>query len=639
MTPMADGRYLRGELKWADPVHPVWVAVESATGAEKWAWCLAETATKGLGAEERRMLAHMVRRALLAVPPRLGIPWLGAEWVAFEGGQLWWVTDAIPGAVRLDETSVTLDTLERDRWAQRLLLILEQWHAHGWIHGDVTPRAVFLDEDGRPWLGGIGVARNWLADRFDQDDPLDPTPEGHDRRRMHLPARDLYALATLLDQLHPPAGPDELSSWRSLDPAVRPATAMQARSAWALQSVPVSLPTWRHLDAIRVALQDLKFARRECPACGDVLEDPKPAKPRTCPVCLAGRWTPYQAQEGMCPQCQTGVLRHRTTSKRRPACPECDRGLLIKTKTGWKCAWCHAQPDAGTLSERVLYICEDCDQALAPAADNTWQLGPEGDAWTMREWAELAATGEMGLGNGMCPKCDARGHTENGVFTLLSPQTGSGFERGYALRAMNKEILPWVAVGQTTANPGLVCRSGDVEFDTTPQGLKLVRAETNPIAQHLGEVHDLGSWHRIARDLPTADEEDDLEELFDDALRLAYAQGELGLDGEANALCWSGRAVWVKDGQRRSGMLRITPDRIQFRGWLRRHMGLVSQLKGMDFDGERMFMMWRESEADWEFEITPIRWNLVLPSGRRKLMLTASDLARRFAVPERSRPG
>lgn len=144
-------------------------------------------------------------------------------------------------------------------FARRLAEALEELHATGIVHGDLSPRAVLID-DGQVRLTGFMVDRRpffrALRSQKDLVEPGYAPPEAHDGAQRHPigPAADLYAASALLQRLligRAPlaanlavrlAGDNPWPDGVSVSPAMR--AGIDAGLAPAAEARPVDAKTW-----------------------------------------------------------------------------------------------------------------------------------------------------------------------------------------------------------------------------------------------------------------------------------------------------------------------------------------------------------------------------------------------------------
>lgn len=121
-----------------------------------------------------------------------------------------------------------------DRWrAMRLLLSIvdtvAEVHLERFLHGDLKPENVLVDDDGRPWLADFGMARAIRSKRLDSSisRSMSRSEEGWGGTLLYLPpegvqgepptpAWDVYALGVMLHEVLLGSRPDRAATPESL---------------------------------------------------------------------------------------------------------------------------------------------------------------------------------------------------------------------------------------------------------------------------------------------------------------------------------------------------------------------------------------------------------------------------------------
>lgn len=144
-----------------------------------------------------------------APEPHLVLPWKGARTLR----------DAVDAVRSGDARSRTLETF------LRLVDIVARVHHAGYLHGDLKPENVILDDDGLPWLTDFGMARVIRAARLDSRirDSMSRTEGGWGGTLHYLPPEglhgeaperswDVYALGVVLHEILLGSRPDRAAT-------------------------------------------------------------------------------------------------------------------------------------------------------------------------------------------------------------------------------------------------------------------------------------------------------------------------------------------------------------------------------------------------------------------------------------------
>lgn len=649
----------------------------------------------GLGAES----LHRLRQRFLNEAKVLGrlhvrgvLP-VRATFVAL--GTAFFATEFVADAETLESVLLREGTLSLTGTLDilyQLLEILDGVHRRGILHRDLKPSNILLREGGEAILIDFGAAREWLVDHQGEPGilatPGYAPPEQFDERGRRGPAGDLYALAaTALHMLSgSPLERGEPGPWFArrcpdLDPNVaaaldaclspafrdRPQSVEELRERLSAQPADESEARLAAFDERKAAMLAFRFGRRECPACGGVLEEPHPLKLGACPVCHQGRIRPREIEARRCPECRVGTLQKLDNADRPAICPCCKRGRLhmrrrLLVKTGrLACDECLAAfetrdgemtlTEAGTegggaavgtrkpyaewraiagRSEEIQF-CDGCGAQLDRQPDGRWRqalpvvkrplaLFPE-------EWARVAAGLDPGAGNAECESCGADYFLEgDGVTLLAADDDPFRFADRYLGRLLRREDLRWLGVGKQSSHPGWVCGGCGLELDRDAEGLRLVQAEHPVLVRYLDETATLENWHRIARRIPTDDQLPAFEAAFSAAVEREYVEGELAFDGKD--LVWRGPATRTADGQ--SGSLTVDASQVAFGGMLRKWKTAREDLLAVQAIGNLLSLEVRGEEALVELELAPVDFTVHLKSGPRTVTLTAEHLAKRL---------
>lgn len=641
--------------------------------------------------EEAKVLSRLSLRGVL--PIRATFTELGTAFFA---------TDFIDGAVTLERVLQKEGRFTVDGALDivfQILETLEGIHAKGFLHRDIKPSNVLIDPKGEAYLIDFGAAREWHADVALHHTvlytPGYAPPEQMSERARRGPATDLYALCAtayaMLTGVMPTPATDRLVGaalvpLRSLRPDVEPpvAKAIEAGLALRLQDRPQSVEQLRHLlgeeedaereltledvDATLVRLKAFRFARRECPSCHGVLEEPKPLKRGVCPLCQSGTIRKREIHERLCPVCKIAPLRARQNVLPNGICPVCKhgwldvkrKGLLSKESTA-ACGECGSVFDVKTdrmtliaggdgtnpvgkeallvdWQEQVprsetVWVCEGCEAQMDVLDDGRWgQVFPaeprKFDALYPEEWARVAAGYEPGAGNAECPSCHADYYLEEDQLTLLSfDQDEHGFGKEQLGRLMLLEEARWIGVGKESPHPGFACQRCRTEFDREGDYYRLIKTSSKRMLAYAGEVRKFEDWHRIGAGLPTIDDEEGFASRLSGLLFQAYESGGVDVDAR-EGLLWKGPARRVSDGLEAN--LSISRSEVVFGSLLKKTRFPFDAIVGVAVvDGALSLRLSGEKEPV-EFEVEPLELTAALASGNVTILLGAENLAARI---------
>ncbi len=621
-----------------------------------------------------------------------------------ENATSYYATEYIANAPPLSRVLLAEGRLDAGRVKRilfKLLDTLAALHRRGILHRDIKPANVLLRGDDDAFLIDFGSAREWRAD-MTVDHTVLVTPgyaplEQMSVRARRGPATDLYALCATAYALligEPPPDCTEravgapLIPVRSLRKDVDEpfAAAIEAGLALRFEDRPQSAEAFvnlleapptppegvdrvRDLDEKRLRLLRLRFGRRQCPACGGVLEEPKPLPEGLCPVCREDKITKRRVDLQTCPSCRIGILHKRPNAGPLRYCPTCHTGRLLGQAhlislgpKRWTCEACGAVFEASRgrvrvpdgewrpwdemrrLSGRsaVVRECDLCHAQYDERPDGRWVQvtpKPEPGAWSAlfpEEWANVAAGLDPGAGNAACERCGADFFLDGDNVTLLSKGHDDlyGFAEVYTGRLLHRSDLPWLGAGKQSGHAGLLCSQCGTEFDKDGGSLQLVRSDEKRLRANAGRSLTLENWHRVAQDLPLSGEEASLDAAMADALVEAYCLGEAPFDPRDDQLIWKGSASELKgsdegevEGKRctlcvRGGMLTLS------RVLWRRGVDLHS-LADVCCDGD-VLEVTPEGCDPWRLLIEPVQRTFNLESGREAVLLGAEHLARRI---------
>jgi len=563
-----------------------------------------------------------------------------------------------------------------------LLGILEQLHHRGILHRDIKPSNILIGPSG-PVLIDFGSAREWHADltvlHTVQYTPGFAPLEQLSEQARRGPWTDLYALAatayTLLAGIQPATATDrvtgiELRPIQDLRPDVDSQLSEAIEAGLALQAAerPQSAAAFRKLlsrgsatqvagnrvdmiDEKLVALAKFRYDRRECPECGGVLDDPKPLTPGLCPCCRDGKIQMRRIDEGVCPICRAGVLRRMDNVGPLAVCPDCGTGRLkqqglLPSKRRHICQSCGAsyvatgegiaREDGGPATtwealrsrscrSEVVHLCDHCSAVFDELEGGRLRLpiSIESDYRELfpEEWAMVAAGLDPGAGNAVCPSCGAEYYKDGSTITLLGANRDPyKFSERHQGERMTLETIRFAGVGKLSGHPGWVCQECRLEFDREGDQLYLVSGRHPNLVDHIGEVHTLENWHRIARDLPLKGEEGTLADNLEDALLDAYVQGHLDLDAKHPEMIWRGRSD--------AGAVVITEGAIELGSMIRKRRWQMNTLRGVGAEDRILKLQFDEETVDLELE--PAIYSVPLQSGRCRLQIGSQELALRL---------
>ena len=424
------------------------------------------------------------------------------------------------------------------------------------------------------------------------------------------------------------------------------------------------------MDRQLVELQKLKFDKRECPCCGELLETPTPLKPMACPVCRAGKIMPRKADERWCPICRSGALKTLKNESPIKLCPICTKGRLkvggllrnrlacescgaVLGKKGMQLTLIEegkinrpeipeeASGDSDSywlpLSGRAKKVvhCETCRAHWDEDADGSmslfrWDDDPFGVArkyqsLTKAEWALVGLRLKPDAGNATCSRCDADFFLEENVLVPLTVHHDPyGFMGEYRGCRLDIDAVRFLGVYKASGKLGPVCGECRTEFDEEGDYLRLRATSNERLASHLEEARPLEDWHRIARGLPAIDEETEWRARFNEVLRMALLTGEVPwADRKKPEVLWRSDAELID--QRARGRMLLYADCIEFQN--RKH-GVTAPLDVIRSislsEGAALLDVVGHAEP-LAFAIINETVSIDLSSGKRNVVLEASD--------------
>ena len=623
------------------------------------------------------------------------------------GGTVYSIMEHVAHAKDLAQEIQALGPMEPERVRRMLIALcdsLQEVHQRGFLHRDIKPSNVLLLPNDRPVLIDFGSAREWHADKTVQHTVMFTpgyTPiEQLGTAGRRGPESDLYSLGAtayeMLTGVRPASSADrvsgvELVPIRRVRPEVpeelsaaiehalalhswqRPGTAAELRAELTTSghsNKPIS-STLEEMDQKTLALQKLKYGKKECPACSGVLDTPNPLKVGACPVCRHGKLTKRDIDERRCPICRTGVLKELKNSTPIKICPFCKSGRLHTQgllKKSASCPICTAMfsrdkneltvtnlgssrsdlAETGTAgdsdefwlplsgrSARVVY-CETCSAEWDELAGGdlrlfSWRDDPFGIARRFKslsrgEWARVAIRLQPDAGNVVCARCNADYFAEGGSLTLLDAEHDAfGFAAEYQGRRIPEAALRFIGVDKSSGMPGPVCSDCKTEFDAEGDYLRLRATGNRALRPHIDQAKPFEDWHRLAKGLPAIDEEAEWSAQFDGILRSSLLSGAIPwVDRKKPDLLWRSDAELIDEHAR--GRLSVYRDLVEFRAKKCNWSAPLDVIRSISMDGEEVVIRAvGESEA-LRFRIDPQDVAADLASGRREVTLTAADL-------------
>ncbi|MDQ2986219.1 MAG: protein kinase, partial [Armatimonadota bacterium] len=622
-------------------------------------------------------------------------------------GTVYSIMEYLANARDLDEVLQAERVMEPSRVRAMLLTlceVLEQVHKQGFLHRDIKPSNILLLPDDRPVLIDFGSAREWHADKTVQHTVMF-TPGYAPIEQLGTigrrgPESDLYSLAaTAYEALtgnRPASAADrvgglELVPIRRLRPDVPEGFAHAIEHALAIESHrrPGTAAEWaRELDsgdesdlapgsdtidaydAKLVALQRLKFGKKECPSCQGVLDTPTPLKPNVCPVCRRGRLVNRDIDERRCPVCRSGFLKELKNSNPIKLCPLCKsgrlrkRGILGKTLSCQTCSALFARSgneltledggssrsdlaEVGSTGDSDAYWlplsgrsgrvvrCEGCASEWDELANGdlrlfSWRDDPFGVARRYKclsrgEWARVALRLSPDAGNVVCSGCSADYFAESGTLTLLDADHDAfGFAAAYQARRLETEAVRFIGVDKASGKAGPVCGDCRTEFDVEGDYLRLRATGNRALRSHIGEARPLEDWHRLARGLPAIDEEDAWMSAFEALLQRSMLGG---------GIQWANKKrpeiLWQSQSERLGtrGTLILTATGIDFQAKRNGWKAPLDVVRSVEVEGDVVTLRVVGEAEPLAFRIMPETVAVDLASGRREVELDAECFA------------
>lgn len=613
-----------------------------------------------------------------------------------ENGTAYFVTDYVLNAQTVEQM-----LKERGRFSpdvalevcMGLLDTLQAVHAKRILHRDIKPSNILVGDDGAVYLIDFGAAREWHADctitHTVQHTPGYAPPEQLSERARRGPATDLYAVCAtmfvMLSGVAPPSASDRaagialpslLSIRPELDPVIvraieagltlaysaRPQTVADFKDLLLGELDPQATSTLSELDDTLVRLSKFSFDRRSCPACKDLLCEPRPLRRYACPVCQVGSIRRRDIHDRLCPECRTGVLTLLKNSIPLGICPACRVGYLsyrrkslVSLEQIANCDSCQAKYEvrSGKMAamdgkaeyygfdywsrmcgrSTEIWRCPDCPAQFDVLPDGRWEkvMPPRSGSHRVLfpdEWARVAVGLEPGAGNAECDACRADYYVEREQLTLLdATEDPNGFAADYLGRLLTLEDARWLGAGKTSPHPGLVCQQCHTEFDKEQQYLRLVATSHRRLTRFVDQPLTLEDWHRVGQNLPTIHQEAEFQATLESALATAYRDGTISFDSDGMVL-WKGEAA--RSGETRTATLTVTHYEIVFGGLIVKKKYPTDAVVGIWSDEDEVHFQFSGERETAGYRITPVNLVAHLASGDRRITVTARDLAARL---------
>lgn len=592
--------------------------------------------------------------------------------------------------------------------AGQLLETLRAVHRSGTLLLGLDLETVWITDEGTLIVCSFGQTTQWLCDVLGEEGAKVAlscvAPEQRVPGSVRSAATDVYSLCCLLYRLGVGALPPEpksgvavpvpkvafdsaagfwgaVQSGLALSPEARPSSA--ERCGELLSPTGAAEPISEGLESFEeraLRLMTFRFARRECPSCGGVLERASPLPRLTCPVCRESKIRLRKFDSASCPVCHEGPVREIENDSPIKVCPLCRVGLLSFRRgrmsvrvEGARCEKCRAvfdlfsgwlsphpdssaepaRPDAEwrEFSRRSLRVrvCLACQAQFDAEPDGRWTLVSSPKRMPIssqyeEEWLRTASGLSPESGNAVCESCRSDFFLHGGMLTLIEARRDYfGFAKQYAGQAVPVERLPWIGVGKVSSAPGFVCSDCGSEFDDAPAGLRLVHTSNPVLRDRTGKVLDLESWHRTAQRLPMRTEERDFESGFDRAMVEAYEQGRLPFGkGRKKRFLW--RSPCVRLERREEGMrtrsrcrLAVTPDRIEI-GTVRRNRIRREEIAAVRLVDDSSLAIERIDGSTIYVQVPTVVLAAKLRSGPREVRIGAANLVNRLRIWLDERP-
>jgi serine/threonine protein kinase len=431
------------------------------------------------------------------------------------------------------------------------------------------------------------------------------------------------------------------------------------------------------MDRTLATLASLRVRRNKCPSCGELIEQPRSLRPGVCPVCRSGRIRKRVLDESRCPICRAGHLAKRRNYDPMSVCPLCKTGKLSRGSLAHRrqltCGECNAQfsiPDRGALrlekfgtvsnslvqegqsaEEAEFWLplggrgefiatCESCSaewdltdgqMTLRSAPEDPFGVTAEHSSLSAAEWARVAMNLPPDAGNFGCDVCGADYFVEGDTVTLVDAETDAfGFLAAYQGKRLAAPELGFLAVGKSSGRDGLLCASCSTEFDFDGDYLRLRRATTASLAPHVGEARPADDWYRIAKGVPTLDQEAAYVEEFLGLLRQGLLTGDI--EWAPSGLVWESEAERVtRAGEElelvAKGVLRIGAGLLEFSARARSVRIPHDAVQEASAEDDLLCLRITGEPEALLLVIPPEELTMEMHSGSYTVRLTASDCA------------
>jgi len=289
-------------------------------------------------------------------------------------------------------------------------------------------------------------------------------------------------------------------------------------------------------------------------------------------------------------------------------------------------------------SDRILR-CESCR--------TQWDINPSGDLTLYKvhedpygiakryktlspgEWARVAWGLNLDAGNFACDRCGADYFIENDNLTLVDAAVDHfGFVAHYQGRRLSLERVPWIAVGKSSGVPGPACEQCRTEFDREGEYLRLRFTPNSALAVYTDEAWPFEDWHRIARSLPTRDQEANYVDEFYETLRKAILFGDIS-PSKAHGVRWESPAEWVSDAGTSiaKGRLRLDGTDLEFKCRRNPFRAPLDAIIEATAEGDDLTLRLKGKTDPVLLRIEPVTLRLDMDSGRAEVTLGAGDCA------------
>lgn len=443
------------------------------------------------------------------------------------------------------------------------------------------------------------------------------------------------------------------------------------------QHAVVSISEVDVMDAKLVQLKKLRIPFKSCPSCGGELEEVKPLKPNVCPVCHVGKVVFRDLDPSRCAICRTGILHLVKNFPLLSYCPLCKFGHLQKISLISKrlnCDHCNVhferrgknklallkfgllhseliQEGAEIEESKWLSIsgrsekcleCESCHSQwdiredgrllLVYAKEDVHRIMEKYRLLTPEEWARVALGLPTDAGNSICKTCGAEFYRDEDSLTLLDVENDPyEFFEKHGGRRIPLEEVPWVAVGKNSGMPGLLCKECGLEFDFDGDYLRLKDTNDPSLRFHINKAFPLEDWHRIARNLPTTDEENAFLEEFEHAIRREIWNGDVLWDDKDKTLRWTSKAMLLEETEegfevQSKGKVTVRNGKLRYRYGFRSWQIPVDSILFAENEENLLKLRIAGKPQTLVFEIEPVELSVDLRSGTRTLMLGSFDL-------------